>query len=41
MKALLSALIAITVIAGVAAAAAQAEPLGTRNYWVDRDANSN
>jgi uncharacterized protein YxeA len=41
MKTILSTLVALSVLAGVAASTAQAADFGSRDYWVERDANSN
>ena len=41
MKTILSTLVALSVLAGVAASAAQAADFGSRDYWVERDANMN
>jgi Ni/Co efflux regulator RcnB len=41
MKTLLSALLALTVLAGVAGSAAQAAEFGSVEYWVERSANMN
>jgi uncharacterized protein YxeA len=41
MKTILSTLIALSVLTGVAATTAQAAPFGSQQYWVDRDANQN
>jgi uncharacterized protein YxeA len=41
MKTFVSMLVALSVIAGVAATAVQAEKFGARSYWLHRDANTN
>jgi hypothetical protein len=41
MKTLLSTLVALSVLAGVAASTAQAADFGSRGYWVEHDANMN
>jgi Ni/Co efflux regulator RcnB len=41
MKTILSTLVALSVLAGVAATSAQAAPFGSQEYWVERDRNAN
>jgi uncharacterized protein YxeA len=41
MKTILSTLVALSVLAGVAASTAQAADFGSRDYWVERDTNMN
>jgi hypothetical protein len=42
MKTILSTLVALSVLAGVAATSAQAAaPFGSQEYWIERDTNSN
>jgi hypothetical protein len=41
MKTILSTLVALSVLAGVAATSAQAATFGSQQYWIDRDTNSN
>jgi Ni/Co efflux regulator RcnB len=41
MKTILSTLVALSVLAGVAASTAQAADFGSRDYWIERDANTN
>jgi Ni/Co efflux regulator RcnB len=41
MKTILSTLVALSVLAGVAASTAQAAGFGSRDYWIERDANTN
>jgi Ni/Co efflux regulator RcnB len=41
MKTILSTLVALSVLAGVAASTAQAADFGSRGFWVERDANQN
>jgi Ni/Co efflux regulator RcnB len=41
MKTILSTLVALSVLAGVAASTAQAAEFGSRDYWVERDQNLN
>jgi hypothetical protein len=41
MKTIASALIALTVLAGVAASSAQAATFGSTEYWIERDRQAN
>jgi hypothetical protein len=41
MKTILSTLVALSVLAGAAATSVQAAEFGSRDYWVERDANQN
>jgi hypothetical protein len=41
MRTILSTLVALSVLAGVAATSAQAAEFGSRDYWVQHDANMN
>ena len=41
MKTILSTLVALSVLAGVAASSAQAAGFGSTEYWVERSANMN
>jgi hypothetical protein len=41
MKTILSTLVALSVLAGVAATSAQAATFGSQEYWVERDRNAN
>ena len=41
MKTIASALIALSVLAGVAASSAQAATFGSADYWIERDRQSN
>jgi Ni/Co efflux regulator RcnB len=41
MKAIASALVALSVLAGVAASTAQAAEFGSREYWIERSRNMN
>jgi hypothetical protein len=41
MKTILSTLVALSVLAGVAATSAQAASFGSQEYWVERDRNAN
>jgi Ni/Co efflux regulator RcnB len=41
MKTILSTLVALSVLAGVAATSAQAASFGAQEYWVERDRNAN
>jgi Ni/Co efflux regulator RcnB len=41
MKTILSALVALSVLAGVAASTAQAADFGSRDFWSDRDRHQN
>jgi hypothetical protein len=41
MKTIASALIALSVLAGVAASSAQAATFGSTDYWIERDRNMN
>jgi Ni/Co efflux regulator RcnB len=41
MKTILSTLVALSVLAGVAATSAQAAGFGSQQYWIERDRNAN
>ncbi len=41
MKTILSTLVALSVLAGVAATSAQAASFGSQQYWIDHDTNMN
>ena len=41
MKMIFSALVALSVLAGVAASGAQAATFGSTEYWVEHDRNMN
>jgi Ni/Co efflux regulator RcnB len=41
MKTILSTLVALSVLAGVAATTAQAADFGSRDFWVEHDRNQN
>ena len=41
MKSILSSLVALSVLAGVAASSAQAATFGSLEYWVEHDRNMN
>jgi len=41
MKTILSTLVALSVLAGVAASAAQAAEFGSSDYWIERSTNMN
>ncbi len=41
MKTILSTLVALSVLAGVAATSAQAATFGSTQYWVEHDTNMN
>jgi hypothetical protein len=41
MKTIFSALVALSVLAGVAASTAQAADFGSSGYWIERDRQAN
>ncbi len=41
MKTIFSALVALSVLSGIAASTAQAADFGSREYWIERDTNQN
>jgi Ni/Co efflux regulator RcnB len=41
MKTILSTLVALSVLAGATVSSVQAAEFGSRDYWIERDANTN